>query len=1114
MRTQGNLSYYESVSGTPGFPRAIARVIMEIRLARLSAEATADSAPNLAPLIEAYRLELKESALTDWPGVLALASETASAATGDRPRLIGLPMLLLDVPLSNEAEFVFVDSLASAATEVLATSPAADRRTLLHLRDGLGAQIEDLNEKPLKDGRSASSTNPSSLSNLQRRLFKEEEGPIEAEPDDTVEVFSAPGEGRECVEIARRVLTIARRGVTFDRIAVLLRSPAHYRAYLEEAFSRADIPAHFARGAVRPDPAGRAFYALLKCVAEGLSARRFAEYLSLGQVPNATSEGLPPAAAPRGERWISPDSEFVQSSTDEGAEDTQSAQPPGDSTERAPVRNGQLRAPRRWERLLNEAAVIGGRDRWRRRIDGLTRELRLRLAELAEEDQTQAAALEATLEDLAAFSAYAMPLIDLLDALPKLANWDEWLDRLSAIATQALKQPGRVLSVLAELAPMGPVGPVALNEALLVLEPLLLQAAVAPAAQRYGKVFVAPIGAARGMTFDAVFVPGLAEKMFPAKIVEEPILLDAVREQIGGLATNQDRLEDERLALAIAAGATDQQICFSYSRLDLDQGRPRVPSFYGLEIFRAAEGALPDFAELARRAETATNARLGWPAPADTADAIDNAEYDLALLNRIEADGQESRGAGRHLVTANPYLSRALRTRYQRWSKNWTSSDGLLGRSEAVRTIIAKHGLGSRSYSPTALQNYAKCPYRFFLHAVQGLAAREIPEAIDQLDPLQRGSLIHDIQFQLFSRLRQDGLIPVRPANLHLAQGRLDEIIAQVAVRYRDDLAPAIDRVWQDGVAAIRADLREWLRRTCEDDSGFAPWRFEMSFGLEHRSDQRQADPQSVLNAVDLDCGIRLRGSIDLVERNPSGTARVTDHKTGNADASRGQLIAGGQSLQPLLYALAAEKLLTGHAKVESGRLYFCTSAGASRSTKSHSTRERASRPAKLLARSAKRSLVRSFQPRQARGNASSAIFALFAAPTRSAGRRGNRREIWPSLWPCESCHDQTCGRRIATSNSRGLWCDPVCRGGGWHWQDHRPGRADRRADSCRGGNARSDRRRHLYRESRRRNEAASAQRETQCTCFATTATFRRRGAAKPSTEMAQSMRSSPSCPG
>jgi len=294
--------------------------------------------------------------------------------------------------------------------------------------------------------------------------------------------------------------------------------------------------------------------------------------------------------------------------------------------------------------------------------------------------------------------------------------------------------------------------------------------------------------------------------------------------------------------------------------------------------------------------------------------------------------------------------------------------------------LLRSMGLGSRSYSPTALQNYAKCPYRFFLHAVQGLAAREIPEAIDQLDPLQRGSLIHDIQFQLFSRLRQDGLIPVRPANLHLAQGRLDEIIAQVAVRYRDDLAPAIDRVWQDGVAAIRADLREWLRRTCEDDSGFAPWRFEMSFGLEHRSDQRQADPQSVLNAVDLDCGIRLRGSIDLVERNPSGTARVTDHKTGNADASRGQLIAGGQFAATLALRARGRKTFDRPRQSRIRATLFLHVGGASRSTKSHSTRERASRPAKLLARSAKRSLVRSFQPRQARAMRALRFFALFAA--------------------------------------------------------------------------------------------------------------------------------------
>ena len=132
----------------------------------------------------------------------------------------------------------------------------------------------------------------------------------------------------------------------------------------------------------------------------------------------------------------------------------------------------------------------------------------------------------------------------------------------------------------------------------------------------------------------------------------------------------------------------------------------------------------------------------------------------------------------------------------------------------------------------------------------------------------------------------------------------------------------------RNGIAAIRADLREWLRRASEDESGYVPWYFEMSFGLGAPTERRQADPHSVPDAVDLDCGIQLRGSIDLVERHPSGLVRVTDHKTGKADGKRGQLIDGGKTLQPVLYALAAEKLFAGEGKVDAGRLYYCTSTG------------------------------------------------------------------------------------------------------------------------------------------------------------------------------------------
>ncbi len=109
------------------------------------------------------------------------------------------------------------------------------------------------------------------------------------QPLGDVQLFSAPGEGRECVEIARRILEEVARGVRFDEIAVFLRSPREYLGLVENAFERAGINAWFDRGARRPHPSGRAFLAILSCAVERLSAVRFAEYLSLAQVPEANA---------------------------------------------------------------------------------------------------------------------------------------------------------------------------------------------------------------------------------------------------------------------------------------------------------------------------------------------------------------------------------------------------------------------------------------------------------------------------------------------------------------------------------------------------------------------------------------------------------------------------------------------------------------------------------------------------------------------------------------------------------------------------------------------------------------------------------------------------------
>jgi len=151
----------------------------------------------------------------------------------------------------------------------------------------------------------------------------------------------------------------------------------------------------------------------------------------------------------------------------------------------------------------------------------------------------------------------------------------------------------------------------------------------------------------------------------------------------------------------------------------------------------------------------------------------------------------------------------------------------------------------------------------------------------------------------------------------------MDRTLEEVAAKWHDRLAPAIERVWRDAIDAIRGDLREWLRRAAEDPVPWTPERFELAFGLDGRD---QADPASRAEPVALEAGLILRGSIDLVERGLGGRLRVTDHKSGKADAPREVIIGGGRVLQPVLYALAAERLLGE--PVESGRLYYCSSRG------------------------------------------------------------------------------------------------------------------------------------------------------------------------------------------
>ena len=246
-------------------------------------------------------------------------------------------------------------------------------------------------------------------------------------------MFSAPGEGRECVEIARRVLREARRGVPFDRIAIALRAPQHYAGLLEHALERAGIPAYFERGTRRPHPAGRAFLALLRCAADNLSARRFAEYLSLGQVPdapNAAADTFPLSSdevfgvvGERAGREAQEDRMALTSDVEhvEGVEDGPDA----------PQRQA-VRAPWKWERLLAESRVVATEQRWERRLSGLVNECELQKHELArtEPGSPRIDHLTRKAEDIRQLAAFALPIMRTLGGWPARATWGEWLDSI------------------------------------------------------------------------------------------------------------------------------------------------------------------------------------------------------------------------------------------------------------------------------------------------------------------------------------------------------------------------------------------------------------------------------------------------------------------------------------------------------------------------------------------------------------------------------------------------------------------------------------------------------------------------------------------------------------
>jgi CRISPR/Cas system-associated exonuclease Cas4 (RecB family) len=554
----------------------------------------------------------------------------------------------------------------------------------------------------------------------------------------------------------------------------------------------------------------------------------------------------------------------------------------------------------------------------------------LREAESDEPESPRARALRRDSVQLDALSSFALPVLRLMSEWPAEQHWGDWLDALGALVPAVLREPARVRRVLNELAPLATVGPVGLREVRAVLAPRLATLTHEPPRRRQGRLFIGTPHAARGRSFRVVFVPGLAERLFPQRIREDALLLDERRVALDAtLATLRTRARDERLHLKLAVGAASERVYLSFPRIELNESRPRVPSFYVLDVIRAVEGRVPDAASLTSRAFQAGGSMLAWPAPAHADDAIDDFEHDLSTLGTVLAGGDTAaaKGRARYLYELSPELRRSLTARWLRWHRRgWEAADGLIRAAEHTAPMLASQRLGARPYSLSALQRFAVCPYQFLLSAIYRLAPLEPPAPLQRLDPLTRGDLFHRIQAHALRRFKERGLLPLTPERLPAARKLLEWSVTEIEREANDRLAPAIDRVWRDEIAGMTRDLKLWLERLAIESVDWTPERFEFAFGLED-SDGR--DPESIATPARIDGRFLLRGSIDLVERhNKTSFLRVTDHKTGRNRTKRGETVVdGGRVLQPVIYGLALEALMPEQT-VFSGRLSFCTSTG------------------------------------------------------------------------------------------------------------------------------------------------------------------------------------------
>lgn len=896
-------SYFSEIADRQGFHRAALATIRELREACLSPgaldaalRATSREAVNhdkvecLLHLWSSYESELNKRG---WFDRVSLELEAAEAIKSS-PWLEQTPVLIVYGFYDfNEAQRRALKA-AFERKQTIAFVPYRPTAAFTYVEAVLDwLEANGFERTPVPAEVQPGDERPAPLAHLAARLFCDPG--VEAAPGETVHIISAPGEVREVREVLRTALdAAAKEGIALHEIGILLRSPESYGRLLREAFESLGIEPFIHDGLPLVETrAGRSLVLLLDILAEDFSREAVMEF--------ATFARLREDYAARPDR-------------------------PGE----------QVRAlPLLWDYITAVAGIVGGtgeHDDWDLRLARLLARWKRPGGDEDEGEHVSAEYVRA----LEGLQGFIRQLRSLLVEVEEAEGWARKTEKLATAfthLTQPDEESARVCEAVERLSELDQLegAPTQDQFARSVREVLESKTLRVGRFERNGPT-VARIMAARGVPFKLVIVPGLVEKSFPPPIRQDAILLDEERRAINKAATGREdgplptkgvrRLEEEKLLFRVAVGAATQKLVLSFPRIETSTDRERLPSSFLLAVAEAFEGQRVDFQRFKEFAGL-RQIPLSQLATENPAEAMDQTEFDLsAVLREVKKDPQ----ALHYLAKVSPFFASGLRLESERWGqKVFTEYDGMLTSDAARRVLQQRYTIGGRYVSPTSLETYAACPYRYLLGTILGLEPFAKPERAVTISPLDRGTLLHEILWDFFVTVRKQRGLPVRLQ----AEDRklLFRIAAKQFAKFEEMGATGYPLMWEVEKSRILRDMDALFDKELEETE-FLPGYFEVRFGT--KGSEPAEGEISTEEPVRLSFDNRyilLRGRIDRIELTEDRKcARVTDYKTGKSEGARPNSLEGGRTLQLALYLHAAQQLLSRihpGIRVESADYYY-----------------------------------------------------------------------------------------------------------------------------------------------------------------------------------------------